>query len=77
MKKYFGILLCLLSWSAAAERQFDVEVIVFKRNLSPEVVKESWPEQTPAVDFAGSVSASNSASMLINDLQVLPEALGN
>ncbi|MFD2179698.1 peptidoglycan binding protein CsiV [Veronia pacifica] len=73
MKKILGILLCLLSWSAVAERQFDVEVIVFKRNQNPDMVKESWPEQTPAINFSGSVPASNSASMLIHDLQVLPK----
>ncbi len=53
MKKPVSLLLlflCTLPATAAA-RQFDIELIVFKRLVNPDQVEESWPGELPAIDF--------------------------
>ncbi len=53
MKKLISFLLlfiCALPTTAAA-RQFDIELIVFKRLINPEQIDESWPDELPAIDF--------------------------
>ncbi len=53
MKKLVSLLLlfiCALPTTVAA-RQFDIELIVFKRLVNPDQVEESWPEALPAIDF--------------------------
>lgn len=37
--------------SYAAERQFDIEMIVFKRAVDPEKTAEVWPNSLPAINF--------------------------
>jgi len=51
MKKLVTILLLIISLPAAA-RQFDIELIIFKRLVDPEQQSESWPNHLPPIDFS-------------------------
>lgn len=60
MKKLFPLLLSLISISAfAADREFDVEIIIFKRAVSPENVGESWPDSLPENDLTNVAFLNN------------------
>ncbi|EGQ9203767.1 hypothetical protein F6H22_00890 [Vibrio cholerae] len=56
MKRLIPLLLLLIAMPSMAARQFDIEVIIFKRAVDAEKVSESWPNSLPAinVDRAGS-----------------------
>ncbi len=45
--------------SPQSERRFDVEVLIFKRTLSPDSTHESWPDTMPEIDLsmAGSLNS--------------------
>lgn len=71
MKKLIPLLLffvALPSWG----RQFDVEVIVFKRTVNPEQTAESWPNTLPEINLenAGSFSDANYRSQ--KGVRILP-----
>ncbi|CAH0533790.1 hypothetical protein VST7929_01665 [Vibrio stylophorae] len=50
MKKLVFLLMVMVSFPTMA-RQFDIEVIIFKRNVAPETINESWPDKLPAIDY--------------------------
>ena len=53
MKKLILLLLFIFSIPGyAAERQFDIEMIVFKRAVNPENVKETWTNSLPDIDLS-------------------------
>lgn len=56
MKRLIPLLLLLMAMPSMAARQFDIEVIIFKRAVNAEKVSESWPNTLPAInlDRAGS-----------------------
>ncbi|MGF1756964.1 peptidoglycan binding protein CsiV [Photobacterium sagamiensis] len=56
MKKLVYILLLAVSWPTFAARQFDVEIILFKRNINPDQVSESWPDQKKPLDMRGTMT---------------------
>ncbi|MFC1503009.1 peptidoglycan binding protein CsiV [Pseudomonadota bacterium] len=56
MKKLVYILLLAVSWPSFAARQFDVEIILFKRNINPDQVSESWPDQQKPLDMRGTIT---------------------
>ncbi|PSW21139.1 hypothetical protein C9I98_04090 [Photobacterium sanctipauli] len=60
MKKMIYLLLLAISWPSLAARQFDIEVIMFKRNIAPEQVSESWPDQQKPINLKGVVSFGDS-----------------
>ncbi|MGF1685757.1 peptidoglycan binding protein CsiV [Photobacterium japonica] len=62
MKKLIYLLLFVISWPSLA-RQFDVEVILFKRNIAPEQVNELWPDQLPAIDYSTAIDLGDTASL--------------
>ncbi|MGF1705447.1 peptidoglycan binding protein CsiV [Enterovibrio baiacu] len=74
MKTLIFLLLCTISWQTMAERLYDVEVIVFKRNQSPDAVKENWPEAPGGINLSNAVSAYDSASMAARGLTLLPKS---
>lgn len=43
MKRLIPLLLLLIAMPSMAARQFDIEVIIFKRAVDAEKVSESWP----------------------------------
>ncbi|MDD1794772.1 peptidoglycan binding protein CsiV [Enterovibrio makurazakiensis] len=73
MKKLIFLLLCTISWPSLAERWFDVEVIVFKRNQNPESVQENWPDTQPNINLSNAISVFDSATLSAKGLQVLPK----
>ncbi|MBV7297067.1 peptidoglycan binding protein CsiV [Enterovibrio paralichthyis] len=74
MKKLIFLLLCTLSWPTLAERLFDVEVIVFKRNQNPETVQEKWPDAQPDINLENAVSVFDSTTLQARGLQLLPKS---
>ncbi|WP_028024071.1 peptidoglycan binding protein CsiV [Enterovibrio calviensis] len=74
MKKLIFLLLCTISWPSLAERWFDVEVIVFKRNQNPDSVQENWPDTQPNINLSNAVSVFDSATLSAKGLQVLPKS---
>ncbi|PSW07288.1 peptidoglycan binding protein CsiV [Photobacterium lipolyticum] len=63
MKKLVYILLLAVSWPTFAARQFDVEIILFKRNINPDQVSESWPDQLKPLDMRGTMTFGNTDSL--------------
>ncbi len=49
MRVLLPLLLLLVSVPTWAQRQFDIEVIIFERDVNPEQINESWPNQLPAI----------------------------
>jgi hypothetical protein len=73
MKKLLPLLLSLISMSAfAADREFDVEVIIFKRAVAPENVNESWPDTLPEKDLSRVGYLNNSAYLESKGVTLLP-----
>lgn len=68
------MLLLAVSWPSFAARQFDVEVILFKRNINPEQVNESWPEQLKQVDMQGALSLEDTAALKAKGVTILPSS---
>lgn len=61
MKKLIPLLLLLVSMPSLAQRQVDIEVIIFKRAVNAEKTNESWPDTLPQVSFdnTGSLNDAN------------------
>lgn len=59
MKKLIPLLLLFVSLPSLAQRQFDIEVIIFKRATSPEATNESWPNQIPDIEVSRAGSLTN------------------
>ncbi|MDG3088409.1 peptidoglycan binding protein CsiV [Vibrio hannami] len=73
MKKIIALLLSIVSLSVyASEREFDVEVIIFKRSVEPESVNESWPDELPAIDLSRASVLSNAQYRELKGVQLLP-----
>ncbi|USD59370.1 peptidoglycan binding protein CsiV [Vibrio sp. SCSIO 43140] len=74
MKKLIPLLMLLVSMPSLAQRQFDIEVIVFKRAVNPEKVNESWPNDMPDIDFSRAGSLNDSSYRASKGVQALPSA---
>lgn len=74
MKKLIYLLLLAVSWPSFAARQFDIEVILFKRNINPEQVNESWPEQLKQVDMKGALSLEDNTALKAKGVTILPSS---
>lgn len=73
MKKLIPLLLFLValpSWG----RQFDVEVIVFKRTVNPEQTAESWPDLLPKIDLENAGSLADSDFRTQKGVRILPSS---
>ncbi|CAH6780977.1 MULTISPECIES: peptidoglycan binding protein CsiV [Vibrio] len=51
MKRLIPLLLLFVSLPSLAQRQFDIEVIIFKRAVDAEKVNESWPNTQPKISL--------------------------
>lgn len=71
MKKLIYLLLLAISWPSLAARQFDIEIILFKRNIDPEQVSESWPDQQKPINMSGTVSFADSSSLAAKGISVM------
>lgn len=74
MKKLIILLLCAISWPSFAERLFDVEVIVFKRNQNPDAVQENWPDAQPDINLNNAILVFDSQALAARGLKVLPKS---
>ncbi|MBD1556517.1 hypothetical protein HC752_06175 [Vibrio sp. S9_S30] len=74
MKKLIPILLCLFSFESLAARQFDIEVILFKRAVDPELVNEAWPNQNPQINLEGAYSFQDTENIRRKGAVLLPKS---
>lgn len=72
MKKLIPLLMLLVAMPALAERQFDIEVIFFKRAVNAEQTSESWPNSLPAINFNKAGSLTNASYLDSKGVTVLP-----
>ncbi|WP_375750355.1 peptidoglycan binding protein CsiV [Vibrio sp. HN007] len=73
MKKIMALLLSMVSLSVyASEREFDVEVIIFKRAVAPETVEESWPDELPQIDLSRASTLNNAQYLEDKGVIMLP-----
>ncbi|MBD1576774.1 MULTISPECIES: peptidoglycan binding protein CsiV [Vibrio] len=71
MKKLILLLLVFVSVPTFA-RSFDIEVIIFKRNVEPSQVNEAWPSSIEPIDFDRSFSYRDKKMMSSNGAFLLP-----
>lgn len=62
MKKIIYALILLASWPSFA-RQFDIEVILFKRDVEPSSYQESWPDVLDPINLERAFSYRDKAMM--------------
>lgn len=74
MKKLIPLLLFFVALPSWAQRQFDIEVVVFKRSVNPEQTTESWPNSQPAISLNGTGSFSDANFRARKGVQMLPES---
>ncbi|MGV2990120.1 peptidoglycan binding protein CsiV [Vibrio sp. E150_011] len=72
MKKLIPLLLLLVSMPSLAQRQFDIEVIIFKRAVNPEKVNESWPNDLTQIDFKRSGAMNDANYRASKGVKMLP-----
>lgn len=65
MKKLIIFLLVFVSLPTFA-RSFDIEVIIFKRNVAPTQINESWPQDLDPINFDRSFSYQDKNMMSSN-----------
>lgn len=57
-----------------AQRWFDVEIIVFKRNIDPKTVTEQWSQSQPEIKITDSISLLSPSSRKKYGLSLLPKS---
>lgn len=73
MKKLIFLVLIAFSWPSVAERWFEVEVIVFKRNINSNSMSEQWPDTQPDIDIDNAISLLSPASRKKYAMSLLPK----
>ncbi|PMK03950.1 peptidoglycan binding protein CsiV [Vibrio sp. 10N.261.55.A7] len=74
MKKLVPLLLFLVSMPTLAQRQFDIEVIIFERAVDAEKTSESWPMTQPEVDLSRAGKFSDADYRTSKQVAMLPAA---
>lgn len=72
MKKLIPLLLLLVSMPSLAQRQFDIEVILFKRAVDAEKVSESWPNSLPEINVSRAGNFGDANYRQSKGVQMLP-----
>ncbi|RTZ16535.1 hypothetical protein EJ063_06970 [Vibrio aquaticus] len=72
MKKLIPLLLMLVAMPSMAQRQFDIEVIIFKRAVDAEQTAESWPNKLPEINLERAGSFSDTSYRAKKGVQMLP-----
>ncbi|MGF1696079.1 peptidoglycan binding protein CsiV [Vibrio lamellibrachiae] len=72
MKKLIPLLLFLVSMPTLAQRQFDIEVIIFKRAVDAEKTSESWPATQTEIDLTKAGSFADSDYRHLKGVSMLP-----
>ncbi|OEF23537.1 peptidoglycan binding protein CsiV [Vibrio rumoiensis] len=70
MKKLIIFLLVFVSLPTFA-RSFDIELIIFKRNVEPSNTNEAWPQSLPPINFNRSISYNSKEMMSANGAYLL------
>lgn len=73
MKKLIYLLLIAISWPSLAARQFDIEVILFKRNIDPAQVSESWPDQQKPINMKGTISFGDDSQLAAKGITLMTQ----
>lgn len=71
MKKLIIFLLVFVSLPTFA-RSFNIEMIIFKRNVNPSQVNEAWPQDLEPISFERAFSYRNSSKMSAHRASLLP-----
>jgi hypothetical protein len=72
MKKLIPLLMLLIAAPALAERQFDIEVIFFKRAVNAEQTAESWPNNLTEIDLKRTGALTNASYLDSKGVTILP-----
>ncbi|MCG3723067.1 peptidoglycan binding protein CsiV [Vibrio cincinnatiensis] len=72
MKKLIPLLLLLVSMPSLAQRQFDIEVIIFQRAVNPEQTSESWPNSLPEINVTQAGSFNDTQYRHSKGVMMLP-----
>lgn len=72
MKRLIPLLLLFVSLPSLAQRQFDIEVIIFKRAVDAEKVNESWPNTQPKISLERVGSFQDTQYRAKKGVQMLP-----
>jgi len=71
LKKLIYLLLLAISWPSLAARQFDIEVILFKRNIDPAQVSEAWPDQQKPMNMKGTISFGDDSQLTAKGITLM------
>ncbi|MDV5168221.1 peptidoglycan binding protein CsiV [Photobacterium rosenbergii] len=74
MKNLIYLLLFAISWPSLAARQFDIEVILFKRNIAPEQISESWPDNQKPINLKGAIDFGDTARLQARGITPMPSS---
>lgn len=74
MKRLIPLLLLLVSLPSLAQRQFDIEVIIFKRAVDAEKVNESWSNTLPEISLERVGSFQDTQYTSNKGVQMLPDS---
>ncbi|SJN58627.1 hypothetical protein VR7878_02952 [Vibrio ruber DSM 16370] len=72
MNKLIPLLMLLIAMPSWAQRQFDIEVIIFKRVVNAEQTNETWPNVLPPIDYQNTGSLSSQAYLNQKGVTRLP-----
>ncbi|HCG6786686.1 peptidoglycan binding protein CsiV [Vibrio parahaemolyticus] len=74
MRILIPLLLLCVSMPSWAARQFDIEVIIFKRAVDAESTTESWPNQLPKIDMENVGSLDSETYRRSKGVTLLPRS---
>ena len=74
MKRLIPLLLLFVSLPSLAQRQFDIEVIIFKRAVDAEKVNESWPNTQPKISLERVGSFQDTQYRASKGVKMLPDS---
>ncbi|MGR5235404.1 peptidoglycan binding protein CsiV [Vibrio alfacsensis] len=74
MRILIPLLLLCVSMPSWAQRQFDIEVIIFKRAVDTESTSESWPNQLPTIEMSNVGSLQSDSYRASKGVTLLPRS---
>ncbi|WP_339389576.1 CsiV family protein, partial [Vibrio neptunius] len=74
MKKLIPLLLLVVAMPSWAKRQFDIEVIIFKRAVNPEQTAESWPNVVTEISMKRVGNLNDTGYRAQKGVSLLPAA---
>ncbi|BBM64223.1 peptidoglycan binding protein CsiV [Vibrio alfacsensis] len=74
MRILIPLLLLCVSMPSWAARQFDIEVIIFKRAVDPESTTESWPNTLPTIEMSNVGSLESESYRSSKGVTLLPRS---